>query len=190
MSQAWKKLDLGGAGLQTVNARITSQMRRHRVAYPLALLLFPLGAHRFYLGTPLGGLAYLALSAATLLLALLAPTWSALIPAALMLAFLVFDLFWMDRYILRFNKQLRMAQFMQPGATPPKHFRGRYTDETDLEDYTKEKERERAGHQPVDFEALAEFGQKQHVPSFNEQEAMLRELARQRKGSGADDEGK
>ncbi|HDP89233.1 MAG TPA: TM2 domain-containing protein [Thioalkalivibrio sp.] len=180
MSQAWKKLDLGGAGLQTVNARITSQMRRHRVAYPLAAL-FPLGAHRFYLGTPLAGGAYLALTAATVGLWLFGTAWAALIPAGLALAFLVFDLFWMDRYIVRFNKELRMAQFMQPDARPPKNFQGRYTDETDLEGYLKEKEQERAGHQPVDFEALSEFGQKQHIPSFNEQEAMLRELARHRK---------
>lgn len=79
-----------------------------------------------------------------------------------------------------------MAQFMRSGSKPPRNYRGRYTDETDLEGYLQEKEQERAGHQPVDFESLAEFGQKQHIPSLNEQEAMLRELSRQRKGSGKD----
>jgi TM2 domain-containing membrane protein YozV len=188
MSDAWKQLDLGGAGLQTVNARITSQMRRHRVAYPLAIL-FPLGAHRFYLGSVGGGLAYLALTAVALGLWFWAAAWMALIPLGLELAFLVFDLFWMDRYIVRFNKELRMAQFMRKGSKPPRNYRGRYTDETDLDGYLQEKEQERAGHQPVDFEALSEFGQKQHIPSLNEQEVMLRELARHRKGgaSGGED---
>ena len=189
MSEAWKKLDLGGEGLQSVNARITRQMRRHRVAYPLAVL-FPLGAHRFYLHSPAGGVAYLALSATAVLLWFYMAAWTAAIPLALSLGLLIFDLFWMDRHIVRFNKALRMQQFMQKGSksAPPKHYRGRYTDETDLSGYIEEKESERAGHQPVDLKTLSEFGQKQHIPSFQEQEAMLRELARHRKGTDSKDQ--
>ncbi len=40
MKQAWKQLDLGGEGLQTLNARYTRQMRRRPLAYS-AMLLFP-----------------------------------------------------------------------------------------------------------------------------------------------------
>ena len=189
MSKAWKELDLNGEGLQAVNARIASQMRHRGLAYGL-LALFPLGLHRWYLASPLGGLAYLALSAATLAcLWTLGWTW-ALIPAAAELALLVFDLVWIDRTVTAYNKALRMRSYLRPGSRPPKDYRGRYSDADELDDYLHLKERERGGHQPIDMQALeSDYGQQRRVPSFAEQEAMLRELARvkQRK---ADDAGK
>ncbi|MFN2350076.1 MAG: TM2 domain-containing protein, partial [Thioalkalivibrio sp.] len=51
-----------------------------------------------------------------------------------------------------------------------------------LDDYVRIKESERAGHQPVGG-SVNDAG-KPRVPSFNEQETMLRELARTNKGRG------
>lgn len=181
MTKAWKELDLGGEGLQAINARITRHMRHRGVAYGL-LLAFPLGLHRWYLASPLGGAAYLALTATTVIVGWsLGWTW-ALIPAAAELVLLVFDLVWIDRTVTAYNKALRMRAYLRPGARPPKGYRGRYTDESELDAYVKEKERERAGHQPIDSQALeSEYGQKKRIPSLNEQEAMLRELAKAKK---------
>lgn len=184
MSKAWKKLDLEGAGLQTMNARLTREMRRRPLAYGLALA-FPLGLHRFYLREPLGGAAYVALSLLTLILWIWGGSVWALIPLGVMLAAVVLDLFWMDGYITRYNKALRMRLFLRPGHEPPRDYRGRVHRTGMLEAYQKEKEQERAGHQPVNMEALQArdpqgHGDSQRIPSFNEQEAMLRELAKAR----------
>lgn len=181
MSEAWKQLNLEGGGLQSMNARLTQQMRRHRVAYPLCLL-FPLGLHRYYLHEPIGGSVFLALSLLAIALALgPGPTW-ALWPLGLQLALLTYDLFWIDRRIVAYNKALRKRHFLRPGTTPPAHYKGRYTDDTDLDDYLREKESERAGHQPIETgDDNPDDSTTRHTPSFSEQEAMLRELARARR---------
>lgn len=156
MSKAWKQLDLEGAGLQTMNARLTRDMRRRPLAYGLALA-FPLGLHRFYLREPRGGAAYLALTLLSFGLWMAGGSLWALVPLGVMLVGVVFDLFWMDGYITRYNKALRMRHFLRPG------------------------------HQPMSTEdpraeASPGHGDLHGIPSFNEQEAMLRELARSRRG--------
>jgi TM2 domain-containing membrane protein YozV len=181
MSQAWKKLDLGGSGLQSMNASLTRQMRRRGPAYVLAAL-FPLGLHRFYLKEPVGGIAYIAsgVLAAGLWLGGLG-LW-ALVPLGAALAALVFDLaVWIESRVVAYNKALRMQQFLRPGATPPKDYRGRYTDETELDDYIKTKERERAGHSSAT--SGTDTDQQKRAPSFAEQEAMLRALSRPDRGA-------
>lgn len=185
MSEAWKQLDLAGDGLQTLNARLTRAMKRRGVAYGLCAL-FPLGAHRFYLESPLGAAAYLALTATALIAGLIAGWPWALIPAAAALVYLAVDLVWIDRRITAYNKALRMQSYLRPGKQPPAHYRGRYTDDSALDEYLDEKADERAGHQPVDMAALERegYGNKKHIPSFAEQEAMLRELAKRKKGDG------
>lgn len=181
MSQAWKKLNLDGGGLQSMNARLTQQMKRPRIAYPLCAL-FPLGLHRFYLQEPVGGWAYVVLTLVAVTLAIgLDPLW-ALAPLALQLALLVHDLFWIDRRVVAYNKALRTQLFLRPGMSPSKDYRGRYTDDADLDDYLREKESERAGHQPLDTgSGERSDAPARHIPSFSEQEAMLRELSRSRR---------
>jgi TM2 domain-containing membrane protein YozV len=184
MSKAWKKLDLGGAGLQSMNALLTREMRRRGPAYALTVL-FPLGLHRFYLREPRGGLGYLALGLTGLALLLTKHAAWALAPLGAAGIWLAFDLFvWIERRIVTYNKALRVQHFLRPGVKPPRNYRGRYSDESELDNYIKEKERERAGHQPSDA-ASAASGEtdKKRVPSFADQEAMLRELARARRGS-------
>lgn len=183
MSKAWKKLDLGGEGLQTANLRYNQAMRRPVRAYSL-MAAFPLGLHRWYLQEPVGAIFYPLLSMLTIGL------WFAfsniviaasLIPLAGLLGF---DLFWVERRCIKLNKNLRMQQFMRPGKTPPPGYRGRYPDDDSLDAYVQLKEQERAGHQPVDPDQPAQStsDSEPSPPSFNEQEAMLRELARTNKG--------
>lgn len=184
MSKAWKGLDLGGEGLQTLNLRLTREMKRRPVAYALALG-FPLGLHRLYLKSPAGAALYWLLSAAAGAAWLwLGGAWTAGVILA-ELALLGFDLVWIDRRVVAYNKELRMRRYLQAGARPPADYRGRYTERDELADYLREKAGERAGHQPVDFEALTKAPRSARRPlSFAQQEAMLRELARTKKGGG------
>lgn len=128
MSDAWKKLDLGGDGLQATNLRLSRALRRRPTAYAL-LLLFPVGAHRWYLREPVGALAYCALTA----LALAAGIAShAMWPAALVpLAFAVHDLWWIDQRVTALNKRLRMQAWLRPGGGAPPGFRARFGDDPD-----------------------------------------------------------
>jgi TM2 domain-containing membrane protein YozV len=185
MGKAWQKLDLEGGGLQAVNALLARQMRSRPHAY-LAWILFPLGLHRFYLAEPRGGWAFVALSLAVAVTAWLAPAWWWLAPLAVLLGLAIHDLFWIDRRVVSVNKELRMQLFLRKGKTPPRGYQGRYSDASDtgtvtsdLEAYQALKEQERAGHTPG--EAGREVPARKRMPSFNEQEAMLRELAKRKK---------
>lgn len=190
MAKAWQKLNLEGGGLQAVNALLARQMRSRPRAY-VAWILFPLGLHRFYLAEPLGGLAFILLSLALATTAWLAPAPWWLLPLAALLALAAYDLFWIDRRVVSLNKELRMQLFLRKGSRPPSGYQGRYTDETDaatvqrdLDDYQSLKERERAGHVSAGTRAEpAHGGARKRQPSFNEQEAMLRELAKRRQKS-------
>ena len=109
MTDAWKRLDLDGGGLQAANLRLARALRKRRTAY-LLWVGFPFGAHRWYLREPIGATAYcmrtLALFAA----------WLAGLPA---LGFALFDLWWIDRRVTRLNKLLRMRAYLRPGAGGP-----------------------------------------------------------------------
>ncbi len=177
MKKAWQALDLGGDGLQALNARYTKLMRRRPVAYG-ALLMFPLGAHRWYLKEPVGAISYIGLSAASVALGLAFGPIGFAIPAAAEVLFASADLFWIDRRVTAMNKALRMQQFMRPGNEPPKNYHGRYPD-AGLDEYIKLKENERAGHQPVERQPTGKE-KPARAPSFNEQEALLRELTRRK----------
>jgi len=63
MNTKWREFDLDGGGLQAANLRLARMLRRRTVAYGL-VLLFPLGAHRWYLGEPRSAILYPVLSAA------------------------------------------------------------------------------------------------------------------------------
>ena len=116
MSKAWKRIDLDGGGLQQANVRLARTLRKRPVAYAW-LLLFPAGAHRWYLREPFGAIAYLALTVAA------AFWWPA---GAAGLAFAAFDLWWIDRRVTAINKRLRMQAFLRDAPGPPKGFAGRF----------------------------------------------------------------
>jgi len=189
MAKAWQKLNLEGGGLQAVNALLAQKMRSRARAY-IAWALFPLGLHRFYLLEPRGGAAFPVLSLAVAATAWLAPGWWWLLPLAALLGLAVHDLFWIEGRVVRLNKELRMQLFLRKGKAnrPPRDYRGRYTEDSDAEAvkrdlhaYKAVKEQERAGHPAAKPGTGEEDGARaSRQPSFNEQEAMLRELAKRR----------
>ena len=151
MSEAWKRIDLEGEGLQQANLRLARALRRPRTAY-LLWLAFPLGAHRAYLREPRGAWAYRAASLVAIVL--LALDWRA--GAALggiLVAAALADLYWIGRRVISLNKELRMQAYLRPVAGAPPGFRGRFTDDA----------------------------QAPRSPSFAEQERLLAEIERRKK---------
>jgi TM2 domain-containing membrane protein YozV len=185
MSKAWKKLDLEGGGLQAVNAKLASEMRSRPAAYT-AWVLFPLGLHRFYLREPLGGSGFLVLSLATLALVFLAPAAWWLLPLVGAGVWALVDLWWIDRRVTHYNKELRKHVFLRKGHKPPQDYRGRYTSDEDaqreLAEYQKIKANEKPGQSGLagTDDRTRDTGGKRRAPSFNEQEAMLRQMRKSR----------
>ena len=159
MSDTWKEHDLGGGGLQQPIQHLARSLRRRRTAY-LLLLLFPIGAHRFYLKQPLGGALLLGLTGGTLL-ALNAGHHDAAWPLfGIQFAVALFDLFRMEARLTRLNKALRIQATLRATPGAPTGFRGHYTDEPDAE-------------------RASETGR---ALSFAEQERLLAELERKKRG--------
>jgi hypothetical protein len=154
VSEAWRGLDLGGGGLQAANIRLAQALKRRSHAYCL-LAAFPLGLHRAYLDDPRG--AWLYRAASMLAVVATAVDWRlAVLVAALIGAALVRDCFWIERRVVALNKALRVKVYLSQTAGAPEGFKGQYTDE--------------------DAPVCAP-----RVPSFAEQERLLRELAKPRR---------
>jgi hypothetical protein len=154
VSEAWRGLDLGGGGLQTANIRLAQALKRRPRAYA-RLAAFPLGLHRAYLDDPRG--AWLYRSASVIALAAFAIDWRIALPiVCIIAAAVVHDAFWIERRIVALNKAIRVAVYLSRSPGAPRDFKGHYTDE------------QPPAHAP-------------RVPSFAEQEQLLRELAKGRK---------
>lgn len=178
MSEAWKKIDLEGSGLQAANMKLAKLLKRRGLAYSL-LALFPLGLHRDYLASSAGAWTYRAGSVLAVAALLIGLPWLAAALAIALSAFAVYDIRWIDNRIAALNKKARVEVLKTTATPPPVGYKGRYTDATPndpdhLEDYVKIKEQERGGHTP--FDKTAPSGQPKRAPSFAEQEAMLREM--------------
>ena len=183
MSQAWKKIDLEGSGLQAANMKLARLLKRRGLAYSL-LALFPLGLHRDYLGSPVGAWAYRAGSVLAVAALWIGLPWLAAGLAIALLGFAVYDIRWIDNRVAALNKKARVEVLKTTATPPPVGYKGRYTDEApngpdNLEDYVKIKEQERGGHTP--FDQAAPEAQPKRAPSFAEQEAMLREMFKSKK---------
>ncbi len=162
MTDAWKKLDLGGGGLQSANLRLAALLKRRRTAWLLACA-FPLGLHHDYLADPRGAWSFrvVALLAAGAL-------WYDLVAAAIALAavlvvWALIDTQWIEPRLTNLNRQLRMQIYLGGSGGAPAGFRGHYSDEDPAPD-----------------------GPARHAsraPSFAEQERLLRELARRQSDS-------
>lgn len=158
MNPKWQELDLDGGGLQAANLRLARTLRRRAVAYGL-MLAFPLGAHRWYLGEIRSAPFYPALTA------LAAGAWLAgaaaltLVALVALAALLGWDLYTLEDRIAAANKRRRMAAYLSQGKGAPAGFQGRF-----------------GGN---DNATTADAAQRR-VPTFAEQEAMLRELAASR----------
>lgn len=159
MSDAWKNLDLGGGGLQSANRRLAALLKKRRTAWLLACA-FPLGLHHDYLDDPRGAWS---LRVVTLLAA--GALWygifaAAIALAAVLLAWALVDTQWIEPQLVKVNRRLRMEVYLGPGSGAPAGFKGHYTDE-----------------EPAPDRFANGAGR---VPSFAEQERLLRELARKR----------
>jgi hypothetical protein len=156
VSEAWRGLDLGGGGLQAANIRLAQALKRRPRAYA-RLAAFPLGLHRAYLDDPRG--AWLYRGASVVALAAFAIDWRVALPiVCLIAAAVVHDFFWIERRIVALNKTIRVAVYLSQSPGAPHGFKGQYTDD--------------------DASLRAP-----RIPSFAEQEKLLRELAKDRERS-------
>jgi TM2 domain-containing membrane protein YozV len=113
--------------LQAANRELARTLRRRAAAYAL-WLLFPVGAHRFYLAEALGGLVYVAATVAAIFCVVSDWTAAAVGISAVPIALAAFDLWWIDRRVTEINKRLRMKAYLRPGGGAPPGFAGRPTD--------------------------------------------------------------
>lgn len=161
MNSKWRQLDLGGGGLQAANLRLARTLRRRATAW-LLLLLFPAGAHCWYLHERRIAPAYPALSL------IAAAGWAGAVPwvapAALagLVLLLLRDVVTLEDRIVACNKRLRMATYLSQGATAPPGFRGRYP--------------------AIGSAEGTASGQRN--PTFAEQEALLHEISARKGGKG------
>lgn len=171
--KTWEKLDLQGGGLQSANIRLARGLKRPLVAY-LWWCLFPLGAHAIYLDRPRRAFSYAGASAATAILYLATRDALALLPLAVAFLVALYDLVRIRQWIVECNKQIRMGIYLNQTPGAPEGFKGRFDDGL-LAEHPAEEEQGKPGHSLEPAQARSTPGR---VPSFAEQEALLRELAK------------
>jgi hypothetical protein len=126
LSEAWKRLDLGGAGLQRANMELAGRLKRRGHAWIL-LLAAPLGLHRAYLEDRSGAWLWRIASLVTVGAAF----WNLRVAAGLVAALLAaaaYDAWWIDRRVTGLNKRIRRDVFLA-GQAPPPGYTGRVIDE-------------------------------------------------------------
>jgi hypothetical protein len=160
LSGGWRQLDLGGGGLQRANLELARRLKRRRTAYAL-LAVAPLGLHRRYLGDRRGAWLW-PLGAAAGVGAAFLDIRIALGIAALFVAALAYEAWWIDRQVTAANKRIRREVYLAQAAAPPPGFSGRFPNE----------------HAP-----------RSRAPSIAEQERLLRDLTRSRRGGDPGDDG-
>ena len=173
MKRAWENLDLEGGGLQSANRRLVRRLKRRNIAYFL-WFLFPLGGHRVSLDDLPRALGYTGLTTAAIILYLSLGNWLLLVPVAIAAAWALYDLVWIDRRVTRINKQIRVAEYLRSDNRPPAGFRGRYTDDAGMAAAATEE----PPHDGSPAGAATTPHGRKRIPSFAEQERILRELAK------------
>ena len=122
MSEAWKRLDLGGAGLQRANRALAARLKRRGRAWAL-LVAAPLGLHRAYLDDAKGAWLWRIATVAALAAAIWNLRAGAVAGAALVAA-AAYDAWWIDRRVTALNKRIRREVFLS-GEAPPPGYTGR-----------------------------------------------------------------
>lgn len=175
MSDFWKNQNLDGNGLQTINQQYLRLKQEPKTAYLLSAL-FPLGVHQFYLRNTKRGALFLSIS----ITAIIAYWLSPIVAAVIFLAefpLLFLDLKNTEDDVVSLNKALKMRLSLQTGTTaPPKDFRGRYHDDTPIDDYVAIKNNEVTA-----FETKKGATKKSKIYSFDEQEKLLKEMMKNKK---------
>ncbi len=172
MNKRWTELDLGGGGLQSANLRLAALLRKRGTAYAL-LALFPLGLHRNYLNDPRGAWLYRAGAGLAIAAYLLGQPLVSAGVLAMLACGALYDLVGLERLIANINKQLRIQVYLRQAPGAPPDFKGRFPDELDDPDLRHKSPANI--HQPPSPEPGSP-----RLPSFAEQERLLRELARGR----------
>jgi len=168
MNKRWTKFDLGGGGLQSANLRLSALLRKRSSAYAM-LALFPLGMHRDYLRDPRGAWLYRGVTALAIAAYLLGETMISAVGLAALACGAIYDMVHLEHMIARFNKQLRMQIYLRQAPGAPADFKGRFPDtSTDpgQQDKSQTVDRQEPRHP--------------RMPSFAEQEQLLRDPARGR----------
>lgn len=189
MPKAWEKLDLQGAGVQSLQIRLQKLQKKSLYGY-LYWGLFPVGAHRFYLEQAWAW-AFPLVSVAVIMLAFLGLIWEAISLAVVLCALALWDLSRIDLWISTYNKELRKASwFAKQAPAAPANYQGRADTgekaaqwQRELQDYTRTKESERAGHPAANVPAKKGFSPGQRRLSFAEQERLLAEMAKSSKSA-------
>lgn len=122
LSEAWKRLDLGGAGLQRANLELAGRLKRRGRAWAL-LAGAPLGLHRAYLDDAKGAWLWRIATVA----ALAAILWDLRLAAAAgaaLVAAIAYDAWWIDGRVTTLNKRIRRETFLA-GEAPPPGYSGR-----------------------------------------------------------------
>lgn len=156
MAKNWQKMDLGAGGVQSVNLQFLRQRRSLGRGF-LLWCMFPLAAHQFYLKRPLLGILQTgSLFVGIFLAAQQSPLGMPILVGVLL--WYLFDLLKLPRWINDYNKQLRIALHQQSHAAAPQDFKAHYHDEKTESSHTSKR-----------------------VPSFAEQEALLKQIAEKKK---------
>jgi hypothetical protein len=122
LSEAWKRLDLGGAGLQRANLALAVRSKRRGRAWAL-LVGAPLGLHRAYLDDAKGAWLWRLATVAALATAF----WDLRVAAGagvVLIAALAYDAWWIDGRVTALNKRIRREVFLA-GEAPPPGYSGR-----------------------------------------------------------------
>ncbi|MCL4525006.1 MAG: TM2 domain-containing protein [Gammaproteobacteria bacterium] len=192
MPKAWEKLDLQGAGVQSLQIRLQKLQKKSLWGY-LYWCCFPVGAHRFYLEQPWAW-AFPLVSVAIVTLAFLGLTWEAVGFAVALCVAALWDLSRIGPWISAYNKDLRKASwFARQTPAAPADYQGRADTrehpmlwQRELQDYTQTKESERAGHPAANAPDRKGFAPGQRRLSFAEQERLLAEMAKSAKSTAAE----
>lgn len=169
MNKRWTEFNLGGGGLQSANLQLAALLRKRSSAYAL-LALFPLGLHRDYLRDPRGAWLYRAGTGLAVASYLLGENMISAGVLAVLSVGAIIDMLRLEHVIVRVNKQLRMQVYLRQTPGAPSDFKGRFGDERQGDDL-------RDNNQADVDQAQSESGHPR-IPSFAEQEKLLREMAR------------
>jgi hypothetical protein len=173
LGEAWKEVDLGGGGLQSANITLARLLKRRGTAYAL-LALFPLGLHRDYLEHSRMGWLYRGLSGAAIAVLLFGAPWAALGIVAASAVLALHDIRWIDDRVATLNKALRVKVYLAKGSGAPRGYKGRDPE-------NPPQSGQRTNHPESDLPLPKDPGDHRGSdPSFAEQEALLRKLARQK----------
>ena len=157
MKKVWQQQVLDGDGLQSINLNYIAQKKDSKKAYLLAAF-YLFGLHQFYLGNKKRGVVYCILTIAVLITMNFAVFIGALIAFAQIIMMFI-DVKQIENQVATFNKNLKMELAFQQNNKPPHSFKGRFVDDN--------------------AQANAD-GSHQAILSFAEQEALIRQMNREK----------